>query len=122
MVEKLQARLQELGYYTGAVDGDFGENTEKAFKQFQKNAGLYVDGIAGNDTEYLYADDAPAYVSETEKTDSAESAEEDKLEIAAREDEQELADTLLDTALKAHGGVAKDDMTAVAVRLFKSKA
>ena len=35
---------------------------------------------------------------------------------------QELADTLLDTALKAHGGVAKDDMTAVAVRLFKSKA
>ena len=61
-VEKLQARLQELGYYDGAIDGDFGEMTEKAFKLFQKQVGLYEDGIAGSDTDYLYADDAPAYV------------------------------------------------------------
>ncbi len=33
---------------------------------------------------------------------------------------QQLADLLLDSALKAYGGVAKDDMTAVAVRLFKA--
>lgn len=33
---------------------------------------------------------------------------------------QQLADTLLECALKAYGGVAKDDMTALAVRLFKS--
>ena len=32
---------------------------------------------------------------------------------------QELADLLLKQALTAYGGVAKDDMTAVAVRLFK---
>ncbi len=32
---------------------------------------------------------------------------------------QDLADTLLSRALQAYGGVAKDDMTAVAVRLFK---
>ncbi len=35
---------------------------------------------------------------------------------------QELADTLLSRALQAYGGVAKDDMTAVAVRLFKERA
>lgn len=33
---------------------------------------------------------------------------------------QQLADSLLERALQAHGGVAKDDMTAIAVRLFKS--
>ncbi len=32
---------------------------------------------------------------------------------------QQLADTLLERALASYGGVAKDDMTAVAVRLFK---
>ncbi len=35
---------------------------------------------------------------------------------------QQLVDLLLDQALCAYGGVAKDDMTAVAVRLFKSIA
>jgi stage II sporulation protein E len=35
---------------------------------------------------------------------------------------QQLADLLLSEALKAYGGSAKDDMTAVAVRLFKSVA
>ncbi len=35
---------------------------------------------------------------------------------------QDLADTLLSKALAAYGGVAKDDMTAVAVRLFKATA
>lgn len=33
---------------------------------------------------------------------------------------QQLADLLLENALKAYGGVAKDDMTALAVRLFKA--
>ena len=33
---------------------------------------------------------------------------------------QQLADSLLASALQAYGGIAKDDMTAVAIRLFKS--
>ncbi|MBQ7368962.1 MAG: SpoIIE family protein phosphatase [Clostridia bacterium] len=33
---------------------------------------------------------------------------------------QQLVDLLLENALKAYGGVAKDDMTALAVRLFKA--
>jgi stage II sporulation protein E len=33
---------------------------------------------------------------------------------------QQLADALLERALQAYGGIAKDDMTALAVRLFKA--
>ncbi len=33
---------------------------------------------------------------------------------------QQLADSLLERALQAYGGIAKDDMTALAVRLFKA--
>lgn len=68
-VEKLQKRLSELGYYNGAVDGDFGTKTEEAFKLFQKQAGLYVDGIAGSDADYLYSDKAPKYTAEQKSDD-----------------------------------------------------
>ena len=91
-VEKLQARLQELGYYNGSIDGDFGEMTEKAFKLFQKAAGLYEDGIAGSDADLLYADDAPYYVAETKitakKTDLAETGTGDGEEDTDTEDEE----------------------------------
>ena len=39
-VEKLQARLKELGYYTGAVDGEAGKGTINAIKAFQKKNDL----------------------------------------------------------------------------------
>lgn len=68
-VVKLQTRLAELGYYNGVIDGDFGKGTEEAFKLFQQTAGLYVDGLAGNDVKYLYADDAPKYEAEEEELD-----------------------------------------------------
>jgi len=79
-VEKLQKRLSELGYYNGPIDGHFGDGTEEAFMLFQETCGLYVDGIAGNDVNYLYADDAPAY-------------EEPTLEIENKKDDEELAQT-----------------------------
>ena len=79
-VEKLQERLQELGYYNGSIDGDFGDLTEAAFKLFQKTAGLFEDGIAGNDADILYSDDAPAYVKEEE-------------EVIAKKKDTELAET-----------------------------
>ena len=34
-VKTLQRRLKQLGYYTGSVDGDFGDATEKALRAFQ---------------------------------------------------------------------------------------
>ena len=46
-VERLQARLRELGYTAMPVDGSFGERTLDAVKRFQRAAGLKDDGIAG---------------------------------------------------------------------------
>ena len=46
----------------------------------------------------------------------------DVLKTTPTANPQQLADLLLDSALQAYGGVAKDDMTAVAVRLFKTAA
>ena len=66
-VKKIQNRLTELGYYTGAVDGNFGDATEKAYRAFQEAAGLTVDGIAGSDRDVLYSDDAP-YAPKVEET------------------------------------------------------
>ncbi len=50
-VRKLQARLAELGYYAGGVDGIYGETTATAVKAFQRNNGLSGDGQAGEQTQ-----------------------------------------------------------------------
>lgn len=71
-VTKLQNRLTELGFYTGEADGYFGEETEKAYKEFQKAAGVTVDGISGaSDQEILYSDAAP-YAEKTREPDISE--------------------------------------------------
>ena len=58
-VWKLQERLQVLGYYTDAVDGQFGQGTRDAVIAFQKKNGLEADGYAGEDTQkVLYSEDA----------------------------------------------------------------
>jgi N-acetylmuramoyl-L-alanine amidase len=49
-VAALQLRLSSLGFDTGRVDGIFGPQTEKALAEFQRNAGLPTDGIAGRAT------------------------------------------------------------------------
>lgn len=58
-VRNMQARLSRLGYYGGAVDGNFGQGTESALKAFQANNGLTADGVAGENTlNKLYSDGA----------------------------------------------------------------
>ena len=58
-VWKLQERLQELGYYTDVVDGQFGQGTKEAVIAFQKKNGLDADGYAGEETQrVLYSDQA----------------------------------------------------------------
>ena len=47
----LQQALNVLGFACGATDGIFGAYTERAVREFQRNAGLPHDGIAGPDTE-----------------------------------------------------------------------
>lgn len=49
-VKKMQARLKELGYYNGPIDGSFGGGTESAVKSFQKAKGFTGDGKVGPKT------------------------------------------------------------------------
>ena len=59
MVTDLQTRLQALGYYTGKIDGDYGNGTKNAVQLFQQVNGLDADGIAGQKTlAALYSDSA----------------------------------------------------------------
>lgn len=46
-VRTVQSRLKTLGYYTGSVDGDFGEGTQQAVILFQRANGLEADGKVG---------------------------------------------------------------------------
>ncbi|WP_040509349.1 N-acetylmuramoyl-L-alanine amidase [Gordonia soli] len=46
-VATLQNRLQNLGYYTGLVDGTFGDTTHTAVCLYQTEFGLSSDGICG---------------------------------------------------------------------------
>ena len=59
-VTKLQTRLSDLGYLTGKIDGEYGNQTKTAVQKFQEKAGLKADGIAGVETQtLLFSDDAP---------------------------------------------------------------
>ncbi|MBR4039458.1 MAG: peptidoglycan-binding protein [Clostridia bacterium] len=49
-VTQLQTDLKQLGYYYADITGNFGEKTEAAVKDFQKDKGLYADGVAGGKT------------------------------------------------------------------------
>ncbi len=49
-VAELQQRLCSLGFDTERVDGIFGDATVRALGEFQRNAGLPVDGIVGGAT------------------------------------------------------------------------
>ena len=49
-VATLQARLQDLGFYTNLVDGYFGLLTHNALMSYQREYGLYPDGICGPET------------------------------------------------------------------------
>ncbi|OPX91484.1 NlpC/P60 family protein [Pelotomaculum sp. PtaB.Bin117] len=46
-VLRVQTKLQSYGYYTSALDGDFGPATYNAVVRFQADCGLAVDGIVG---------------------------------------------------------------------------
>lgn len=49
-VTAIQQALKERGYYNYTVDGIFGTRTQTAVKNFQRDNGLAVDGIAGANT------------------------------------------------------------------------
>ena len=58
-VVMLQNRLQQLGYLSGAVDGQYGSGTETAVIRFQEANGLTPTGVADDSTQsMLYSTDA----------------------------------------------------------------
>lgn len=60
-VQKLQERLFELGYYSGLIDGQFGNKTKEAVLHFQQKNNIFIDGVAGSETiEILFSEEAIA--------------------------------------------------------------
>lgn len=49
-VKKMQTFLNWAGFSCGTADGDFGDNTLKAVKDFQTKVGIEVDGEFGNNS------------------------------------------------------------------------
>ena len=121
-VVKIQKRLAELGFYDGAIDGDFGNQTEKAYIAFQQAAGVLVDGIAGSDRDVLYSDDAPsanakAEVKEEVKTDDEEKAPAEE----AKTDEEPKTEAATEAAAPAYAqnGDFTEDVLDVQQRLYE---
>lgn len=46
-VKQIQTKLKRWGYYTGSIDGVYGNKTVEAVKYFQRKNGLTSDGVAG---------------------------------------------------------------------------
>lgn len=49
-VAELQEELRDAGFYSGPIDGIYGIATQRAVESFQRSQGLFVDGIAGEET------------------------------------------------------------------------
>lgn len=49
-VRQVQQKLKQWGYFTGTVDGVFGQQTYDAVVRFQRKNGLTADGVAGSAT------------------------------------------------------------------------
>lgn len=49
-IKLIQSLLNRMGYNVGSVDGSFGQQTQRAVMNFQRNSGLYPDGVVGVQT------------------------------------------------------------------------
>jgi membrane-bound lytic murein transglycosylase B len=50
MIERIQGRLNHLGFDAGAADGVMGPATRSALRAFQKSAGIIADGYPDSTT------------------------------------------------------------------------
>lgn len=69
---ELQCKLIDIGYTCGGygADGVFGKGTYESIKNFQKNHGLNVDGIAGYNTN-IAIDNSVSFIKKTISVNSA---------------------------------------------------
>ena len=74
-VTALQKRLQELGYYAGEIDGQFGNATRTAVMLFQQQHGLDADGVFGQATSAALYDDSAQPLRVTEAPTQAPTPE-----------------------------------------------
>ena len=83
-IEEAQILLKNLGIYTGEIDGINGSLTKKAIREFQKLAGLVVDGVLGPNTinalingenSYIDIGGADVEVSKTAYSEETENAQ-----------------------------------------------
>ena len=71
-VKKLQTRLTELGYFYGDIGGNYLTKTTQAVKNFQKQIGLYPDGVSTPALQDLmYSDWAPRYKAYNQSEDGS---------------------------------------------------
>ncbi|MDD3655029.1 MAG: peptidoglycan-binding protein [Desulfotomaculaceae bacterium] len=75
-VLQLQAQLQQLGYYSGGVDGIFGPGTFSAVINFQRDSGLEADGIVGQQTAQALKSSSTTAGSGSASTETTMSADE----------------------------------------------
>ena len=61
-IEDAQKTLKELNLYNGEIDGINGIGTKSAIKEFQKLAGLTIDGVLGPNTEAALEKGKDSYV------------------------------------------------------------
>lgn len=115
-VKKIQQRLQELGYYNGAIDGSFGDGTEQAFIAFQTAAGLTPDGIAGSDRNLLYSDDAPK-ATEPATEAATEPATEEKAKQDTEEKTEEAKEEPTEAASDFKNGDEGEKITEIQTQL-----
>jgi len=119
-VTELQYRLTELGFYNGDITGYYGEQTEAAYKRFQKAAGLYTDGIAGEDElSLLYSDNAPegsiaeVGTSKPEVTEDTETPEETTEEVTV----EDTAEVITEDATTYTNGDYSENVTLIQNKL-----
>lgn len=57
-VERIQERLQELGFYLGPIDGIYGGGTESGVRRFQRREQIQIDGLVGPQTwDHLFGEE-----------------------------------------------------------------
>ncbi len=83
-VERVQKKLKQWGYFTGTVDGVFGQETYEAVVRFQKKNGLKADGAVGDATYAALGISNSARKNTAAASASASASYENEVELLAR--------------------------------------